>query len=140
MGTEVPRISAIRDRLVKRVLAEIPDSHLNGHPEQRLPNNAHFRFDGVEGEAMVLSLRDEASPPPPAPPAARRRWSRRTPSSRAACCTKRRTAPSSSRSGAGAARDVDRIMAVLPGVIARLRALSPLYKTKAPAARLIRKA
>ena len=40
------------------MLAEIPDSHLNGHPEQRLPNNAHFRFHGVEGEAMVLSLRD----------------------------------------------------------------------------------
>ncbi len=36
--------------------AEIPDSHLNGHSEQRLPGNAHFRFDGVEGEAMVLSL------------------------------------------------------------------------------------
>ena len=50
---------AIRDRLVERVLTEIPDSHLNGHPSERLPNNAHFRFDGVEGEAMVLSLRDE---------------------------------------------------------------------------------
>ena len=58
MPAEVERIRAIRDTLVERVLAEIPDSHLNGHPEQRLPNNAHFRFHGVEGEAMVLSLRD----------------------------------------------------------------------------------
>ena len=58
MGAEVARVQAIRDRLVERVLAEIPDSHLNGHPSERLPNNAHFRFDAVEGEAMVLSLRD----------------------------------------------------------------------------------
>ena len=58
MPAEVERIRAIRDSLVERVLAEIPDAHLNGHPEQRLPNNAHFRFHGVEGEAMVLSLRD----------------------------------------------------------------------------------
>ncbi len=58
MPAEVERVRAIRDKLVERVLAEIPDSHLNGHPEQRLPNNAHFRFDGVEGEAMILSLRD----------------------------------------------------------------------------------
>ena len=54
MPAEVERVRAIRDKLVARVLAEIPDSHLNGHPEQRLPNNAHFRFHGVEGEAMVL--------------------------------------------------------------------------------------
>ncbi len=33
MGAEVPRVQAIRDRLVERVLAEIPDSHLNGHRE-----------------------------------------------------------------------------------------------------------
>ena len=55
---EVARIKAIRDRLVERVLSEIPDAHLNGsplnHPGGRLPNNAHFRFDAVEGEAMVL--------------------------------------------------------------------------------------
>ena len=36
MPTEVPRIRAIRDRLVERVLDEIPDSHLNGHPTERL--------------------------------------------------------------------------------------------------------
>ncbi|MDH4140641.1 MAG: cysteine desulfurase, partial [Coriobacteriia bacterium] len=58
MPAEIERMRGMRDRLTKRVLAEIPDSHLNGHPSERLPNNAHFRFEGVEGEAMVLSLRD----------------------------------------------------------------------------------
>jgi cysteine desulfurase len=63
MPTEVARIQAIRDRLVERVLTEIPDVHLNGapadEPGRRLPSNAHFRFEGVEGEAMILSLRDK---------------------------------------------------------------------------------
>ena len=43
----------------REVLAAIPDSHLNGHPTQRLPGNAHFRFEGVEGESLVLLMREE---------------------------------------------------------------------------------
>ncbi len=135
MGSEVQRIAAIRDRLVKRVLAEIPDSHLNGHPEQRLPNNAHFRFAGVEGEAMVLSLRDGGIA-----------------ASTGSACSSKTLEPSHTLISCGLLHeeahgsleftfgrwsrqeDVDRIMAVLPAVVARLRALSPLYKTKAPAA------
>ena len=42
-----------------RCSSTIPDSHLNGHPTERLPNNAHFRFEGVEGESLLLSMRDE---------------------------------------------------------------------------------
>ena len=135
MGVEVPRIQAIRDKLVERVLAEIPDSHLNGHPEERLPNNAHFRFDAVEGEAMVLSLRDAG-----------------VAASTGSACSSKTLEPSHTLISCGllheeahgsleftfgrwsTAEDVDRIMAVLPGVIGRLRALSPLYKTHAPAA------
>lgn len=50
-----PRITALRDRLIERVLT-IPKSRLTGHPINRLPNNASFCFEGVEGESILLSL------------------------------------------------------------------------------------
>jgi cysteine desulfurase len=50
-----PRIITLRDRLIVGVLT-IPGSHLTGHPTERLPNNASFVFDGVEGESILLSL------------------------------------------------------------------------------------
>ena len=46
----------IRDGMVKRVLDDIPNSYLNGHPTKRLAGNAHFRFDYIEGEGLVLGL------------------------------------------------------------------------------------
>lgn len=49
-------IQKLRDYLIKKVLKEIPKSHLNGHAKKRSPNNANFRFDNVEGEGLVLSL------------------------------------------------------------------------------------
>jgi len=138
LPAEAARIAAIRDRLVERVLAEIPDSHLNGAPLEpfagRLPSNAHFRFDGVEGEAMILSLRDEG-----------------VAAATGSACSSKTLEPSHTLISCGLLHeeahgsleftfgrfskddDVDRIMAVLPGVIARLRVLSPLYKAKAPA-------
>ena len=56
MPTEIPRLQALRDELINGVLAQIPDSRLNGHPTQRLPHNANFSFLGVEGEALLLQL------------------------------------------------------------------------------------
>ena len=50
-----PRIIQLRNRLITGVLT-IPGSHLTGHPMERLPNNASFVFDGVEGESILLSL------------------------------------------------------------------------------------
>jgi cysteine desulfurase len=50
-----PGIIALRDRLISDVLT-IPGSHLTGHPTERLPNNASFVFEGVEGESILLSL------------------------------------------------------------------------------------
>jgi len=55
MEQATPRITALRDRLIKGVLT-IPQSRLTGHPTQRLPNNASFCFEGVEGESILLSL------------------------------------------------------------------------------------
>jgi len=53
---DAKKIRSLRDRLIKKVLEEIPNSHLNGSLEKRSPNNANFRFEGVEGEGLVLSL------------------------------------------------------------------------------------
>ncbi len=50
-----PRIQAMRDRLIEGVLS-IPRSRLTGHPTERLPNNASFCFEGVEGESILLNL------------------------------------------------------------------------------------
>ncbi len=55
MAEVTPRITALRDRLIERVLT-IPRSRLTGHPTNRLPNNASFCFEGVEGESILLSL------------------------------------------------------------------------------------
>lgn len=49
-------VRPLRDRLVQGVLETIPRSRLNGHPERRLPNNANFIFDFIEGEAICLRL------------------------------------------------------------------------------------
>ena len=48
--------AALRDRIVAQVLERVPGSRLNGHPTQRLPNNANFSFPGVEGEPILLGL------------------------------------------------------------------------------------
>ncbi len=53
------RLSALRDDLVRRVLADVPDAVLNGAPltaTQRLPGNAHFSFPGCEGDSLLLLL------------------------------------------------------------------------------------
>lgn len=47
---------SLRDHLIERVLAEIPFSKLNGHPTQRLSNNANFSFEFIEGESMLIML------------------------------------------------------------------------------------
>ena len=46
----------LRDRLLDGILTRIADAHLNGHPVQRLPNNANISFDYVEGESILLNL------------------------------------------------------------------------------------
>jgi len=50
-----PHITALRDRLIAGVLT-IQRSQLTGHPTERLPNNASFCFEGVEGESILLNL------------------------------------------------------------------------------------
>jgi len=50
------KVGALRDELVARVRAAVPDAVLNGDPSDRLPGNAHFSFPGCEGDALLLLL------------------------------------------------------------------------------------
>jgi cysteine desulfurase len=131
LPAEAARLAVLRDRLIREVLSTIPDSHLNGHPTERLPNNAHFRFEGIEGESLVLSLKDEGIA-----------------ASTGSACSSKTLEPSHTLISCGLLHeeahgsleftfgrfsqesDIDRVMSVLPGVVDRLRRISPLYKTK----------
>jgi cysteine desulfurase len=56
MDENINKISSIRDKIIEKVLSEVEQSYLNGHPTKRLPNNINFRFTGIEGESLVLHL------------------------------------------------------------------------------------
>jgi cysteine desulfurase len=128
MPEEAKRLSTYRDRLIKGVLDKIPKAYLNGHPTERLQNNAHFRFEGVEGESLLLSLKD-----------------RGISVSTGSACTSKTLEPSHTLIACGllheeahgsleftfgrfnSESDIERVLDVLPGVLERLRKLSPLY-------------
>ena len=52
---DMAHLKNLRDLLIKKTL-NIEESYLNGHPEKRLVNNAHFRFTAIEGESLNLRL------------------------------------------------------------------------------------
>jgi cysteine desulfurase len=123
MPEETKRLRALRDRLVAGLLGSIPGSRLNGHAEHRLPNNANLSFSGVDGESLLLALDRQGIA-----------------ASSGSACTAGSIDPShvllamgQDRSWAlGAlrltlgkqttAQDIDRVLEVLPGIVARLRA------------------
>jgi len=131
LSQESARLAKMRDRLIAAVLSTIPDSHLNGHPTERLPNNAHFRFDGIEGESLLLSMKDKGIAV-----------------STGSACSSKTLEPSHTLISCGLLHqeahgsleftfgrfsedaDVDRVMEVLPDIVARLRRMSPLYETR----------
>ncbi|HEX5741643.1 MAG TPA: cysteine desulfurase family protein [Pilimelia sp.] len=49
-------LTALRDGLIARVRAAVPEAVLNGDPVDRLPGNAHFSFPGCEGDALLMLL------------------------------------------------------------------------------------
>ena len=49
-------VTGLRDYVIERVLKEIPRSRLNGLRTERIPNNAHFTFFGVNGEDLIIKL------------------------------------------------------------------------------------
>ena len=122
------RISTLRDRLIEGLRSSIPHCQLTGHPTERLPNNANFVFEYVDGEGILLGLDMEGI----------------CASSGSACATGSadpshvllamgippEVARGSLRMTLGrenTEEDVDRVLEVLPGIVERLRAMSPLY-------------
>ncbi|MFN2225329.1 MAG: cysteine desulfurase NifS [Anaerolineae bacterium] len=122
------RIARLRDRLVAGVLERIPDSQLSGHPTQRLPNSASFLFKYVEGESILLNL-DQMG----------------VAASSGSACTSGSLEPSHVLTAMGfphevahgslrltlgrenTDEDIDHVLAGLPGIIEKLRLMSPLY-------------
>ena len=56
MAEENSRVRALRDKLEHGLLTSVPKALLNGHPQERLPNTANISFEYVEGEAILLHM------------------------------------------------------------------------------------
>ena len=130
MTEEIERQTQLRDRLINSILEQIDGVRLNGHPTKRLPNNVNISIDYVEGESMLLNLDLENI----------------CASTGSACSSSsleashvllalglpHEQAHSSLRFTVGkwtTERDIDRVLEVLPPIVARLRAMSPLLKS-----------
>ena len=131
MPEESKRLRQLRDKAIKTVLETVPRSYLNGHPTNRLPNNAHFRFDFIEGESMLLSFKE-----------------RGIAVSTGSACSSQTLEPSHTLMSLGLLHeeahgsleitmgrftieaDVDTFVESLPGIVKRLRDISPLTKTE----------
>ncbi len=129
MASEIPNLAKFRDRMIKEIPRLIPRSYLNGHPTRRLPNNVHYRFDGIEGEALLLSLKDK-----------------NIAVSTGSACSSKTLEPSLTLIAMGLTheeahgslqltcgrftteQDIDLLIDQLPEVVDRLRKLSPLYR------------
>jgi cysteine desulfurase len=60
MATEVPKLRALRDRLERRILQALPDAVRNGDPDARLPHLANVSFPYVEGESLIMGIKEIA--------------------------------------------------------------------------------
>jgi cysteine desulfurase len=60
MAAETKRLFALRERLRKGITSKLEDVYLNGHPTERLPGNLNLSFAYVEGEAMMMGIKDVA--------------------------------------------------------------------------------
>jgi cysteine desulfurase len=121
----------LRDRLIEGILTRIEDTYLNGHPTLRLPNNANISFRYVEGEAILLNLDLQG-----------------VAASSGSACTAGTEEPShvllatgispemahsSLRFSVGPANtddEIEYVLSVLPGIVERLRAMSPLVAAR----------
>jgi cysteine desulfurase len=131
MGKEAEWLACLRDKLIKGLEKKVDHIGLNGHPMKRLPNNINVSVDFVEGESMILNLDLEGIC-----------------ASTGSACSSASLEPShvllalglSPEQAHGSLRftlgrenteaDIERALAVLPGIVAKLRAMSPLLKTQ----------
>jgi len=130
MTEEAKRLAYLRDQLIKGLLEQIDRTRLNGHPIKRLPNNVNVSVDFVEGESMLLNLDLEGIC-----------------ASTGSACSSSSLEPShvllalglSHEQAHGSLRfslgkwtgeeEIGQVLDVLPRIIARLRAMSPLLKS-----------
>jgi len=130
IGKEAERLAYLRDKLIKGLGDKIDQIRLNGHPTKRLPNNVNASIDFVEGESMLLNLDLEGIC-----------------ASTGSACSSSSLEPSHvllalglpPEQAHGSLRftlgrdntdaDVERVLEVLPGIVAKLRAMSPLLKS-----------
>jgi cysteine desulfurase len=127
LDAEAALLTALRDDLWARIQAQIPDVRLNGHPTERLPNTLNVSFPRIEAESALMLLDHEGF----------------AVSTGSACSSEDQEASHvltamgrTALEGRGAIRfslgrdntraDIDRLMAHLPGIIGRLREMSPL--------------
>ena len=127
MQAESERLTKLRDRMIKGLLDPVPHSFLNGHPTERLPNNVSVRYSFIEGESMLLSL-DMAG----------------VAASSGSACTAKTLEPSHLLLAMGlkheeahgslmfslgkqnTVEEVDYVASLMPDIVKRLRAISPL--------------
>ena len=60
MAEEAGRLLALRERLHAAIASRVPGIRLNGHPTDRLPGNLNLSFADVDGEALMMAMRDVA--------------------------------------------------------------------------------
>jgi cysteine desulfurase len=60
MEGEAKRLLGLRERLQQRITSQLEDVYLNGHPTERLPGNLNLSFAYVEGEALMMGIKDVA--------------------------------------------------------------------------------
>ena len=127
--TEMERVEKMRNRLIDGILSEIPHSRLNGPREGRLPGNVNVSFEFIEGESLLLLL-DMAG----------------ICASTGSACSSTSLEPSHVLISIGVPvelahgslrlsisrdttdEDIDYILGKLPGIVQRLRDMSPLYE------------
>lgn len=131
MGQEAKRLTNLRDQLTKGIMERIDHTYLNGHPSQRLPNNVNVSIEFVEGESMCLNLDLEGI----------------CASTGSACSSSSlepshvllaigippERAHSSLRFTLGkwtTEDDINRVLEVLPRIVGKLRAMSPLLRSR----------
>ncbi len=130
MDEEVVRLTYLRDRLIKGLAERIDHLYLNGHPSKRLPNNVNTSIGFVEGESILLNLDLQGIC-----------------ASTGSACSSANLEPSHVLSAMGLTREqahgslrftlgkwsteaeVERVLDILPGIVAKLRAMSPLLKS-----------
>jgi len=127
MQTNIEHLTNLRDRLITGLLEPLPYTFLNGHPTNRVPDNVSVRYSFIEGESMLLSLELNGV----------------TVSSGSACASKT-LEPSHVLLATGlkheeahgsimfslgrenVLEDVEYVIGLMPSIINRLRAMSPL--------------